>query len=159
MQAFDLATQDFLNNHIGQMNRELAIALISQFGGEDALMNAYVMALPNNIEIESVPAFMDDKLLVGLYTEHKEAIISIGWRYAAEQGYNYPLDLYVELGGLGELTEGQVKEGMHNENSHLHTMVAGEIVRFMSNQLCIAWCAFNKKQDDLGEQVFNMYHS
>lgn len=158
MQEFDLATQNFLSNHVNHIGRELAVALISQFGGEDALMHEYVMALPNSIEIENVVAFIDDKVLADFYTKHKESIIAFGWKCAAKQGYKYPIDLYVELKSLSEFNENQVVAGMHEENSHLYPIVSSEIVRFSAEQLCNAWCLFNKQQDDFGEQLFNTYH-
>lgn len=159
MQTFDLTTQDFLKNHIGHIDRSLAIAIISQFGGEDALMHEYVMALPDSIKIENVAAFTDDKELTELYNKHKDAIIALGWKCAAKQGYKYPLDLYMDLKALSNFNQNQIVAGMHDEDDHLYVFISSEIFRFAVSQLTAAWAAYHKMNDDLGEQLFNAYHS
>ena len=158
MKDFGVATQNFIKNHLGDIKQDLAVAIIKQFGGEDELMHEYVIALPDSIELNNVQAFNDNNALVELYNTHKRSIIDLSWKYGNQRGFSTPVSLYASLKGLSGLRADQISAGMHNQDSDYHNIVASEIFKFSAEQLCIAWADFTKKQDDFGEQLFNMYH-
>lgn len=158
MTEFNLSTQDFLDNHLNGMRQGLAIALIRQFGGEDAIMQEYVMALPDDIEINTVEAFDDNDALSALYNNHKEAVIDLGWQCARKQGFHTPLDLYMSLDGLQHLSDKQVGDAMHEQDSPYHKLVSSEIIKRSIEHLCQAWDTFNKDMDSFGERLFNAHH-
>lgn len=135
MTDFTSGTNRFLDGFIGNMSRELAIATIEQFGGEESFIEEYQNVIEGGINC-GIGGFIYYDDTVKFYDDNKKEILDFAKLEAVDYGSDSAVEMVKGFGLLNGLYSGdEVAEGMHDADSESHQQIANALTMFTGEQL------------------------
>lgn len=142
MTDFTAGTTLFLNDYIGNMNRDLAIATIEQYGGEESFIEDYKNVMIGGINC-GIGGFIYYVDTVKFYVDNKKKILEFAKLEAADYDCDSAVEMVKSFGLLNGLySSDEVAEGMHDVDSESHQQIANAMTMFVGEQLARSYETF-----------------
>ncbi len=129
---------DFLERGLNiNLNRELAVNIIEQFGGYDRFVYHYYNITLEGLDSERVQGFDTNAKLLDFFDRNKPDVLNAVANTARGKMYSSVTDFISALKGMkGVLSERDAYEGLYNEQSTQRSFVVKAMIIHLAEQLC-----------------------
>ncbi|MBO6224342.1 MAG: hypothetical protein J6N72_02650 [Psychrobacter sp.] len=136
MTEFSQKIEEMLEDYISPMSRELAIAVIAQFGGEEDFLESYESVCNGGINT-GISGWIYTNELADFFTENKKDIIAFAKETATDLGHTSVSDMVQHFNGLksDEYTPDQIAEAIYDTENENHQQLAAVMASFVGEEV------------------------
>lgn len=134
--------QEVLDVYINNMDKQLAINAIEQFGGEQAFIDVHKGVCQKGIQI-GVSGWIEDKDLKSFYDANKKNILSFVKLNAKDFGYPNMCDMVRGFTALNDKLDcDEVAEAIYDSENTNHMLLTTELAGYVGEELARCYESF-----------------
>lgn len=143
----------FIENYRGEMSRELAVAVVNEYGGMQKFLNKHEAVCNEGIQIGLVGWATTDEA-VRFYNANKTLILQFAESESQIFEYEDAVDMITSFECFNrELSHSEIKDAIHNEASINHEKLAINLALYTAEQLARACEQFTLNNDILKQVI------